>query len=1086
MSLTDNMFVLKKIEKISDKILLYIDLQADDETREVYLSTYFEGLFMGKGTSKYSVYTEIVDNQIVGEILFETIMGLSTAAGDNLQRLWVRARMSDTYVDYAVTMYGLEEVLSFGHKKQFLISSNDGIQFSFASSLKESYGSNPIKDKLDAAKKQDIIVDKVSADAAQLKLSATISQELQSQMEEEAISGELALAWKDTKTKRTYFLHEEQIVDGKIEFTVTRDEVNRFNQIDTDNSILEWLLIDVNGKEHKIYADQNADFGKVILPTNDFYAELIAEADYHLTMKMATTLFFEYVDVCYDGNGIIVSCKRRSYDLEVANVIAQRVNTDIEYCLPCEIISEDENETKYGIRFSFDEDEADFKRGIYQIWVELKDGISIDRYPLRLFREIPIRENTFLIAKQPYTVLGDHYYTCLFYNDGANNLKINIMPKRVKLKVHKTEVVDEKLKWYFTYKQEPYFNSITSMFLLAENGDEIDLVYRMTGDKWRSGITMEVDIPKDIMRGYGINASFVPGIRFEGRTASVAVENNFDIPAVTNRESGGFSLVDKSVEGETRRVWGDLQGGVYKMGITENTNLLKESGMWLFEENKLCIRVDWLPQAVEFEDADLALYLRDLLTGEEQMFDRELAVEDEIIFRTELQNVASREYQIFAKVQGDLITYLEMTSPAMTLLSGCSAKKASLKRSADGSALINVEDMLLFEREDKIEECKAIIERAQAEKAEGKRKVWLVGENYGLSARDNGLAFFEYCMQHKDSVDAEVYFVTKADNEDIAALEQFTDNVVMYDSEDHIYLDELAEMYIVSHGIRDVMPSLYHNAIGTYRKNVVYLQHGVAAIKKFGMSNQSYGSSIRKFVVSSEQERRLLVDNKQFWEDEIIVTGLARYDKLFEVSKSNRDGYIWIMPTWRDWLVKSEKEFLNSDFFIYYSQLLSDEKIISKLRETKKSIVFNLHVEFEKYKPYFAQFENDVIHISDMHEKSITERIRECGMIITDYSSIIFDVVYMDKPAIFFQFDQDVYNKHRGSYVNLETDLPGEVTHTTQELIDAVIKMISTDFAIDEKYADRVNRYFDYKDCNNSQRIYEEIINLREEIADEY
>ena len=113
--------------------------------------------------------------------------------------------------------------------------------------------------------------------------------------------------------------------------------------------------------------------------------------------------------------------------------------------------------------------------------------------------------------------------------------------------------------------------------------------------------------------------------------------------------------------------------------------------------------------------------------------------------------------------------------------------------------------------------------------------------------------------------------------------------------------------------------------------------------------------------------------------------------------------------------------------------------LIETLRKSGQMLVFSLHIEFEKYKSFFEKFESDVVHITDMHERSISERIRECSMAATDYSSLVFDVVYLGKPAVFFQYDQEMYNRYRGSYVNLETDLPGKVTYEPESMAEALI-----------------------------------------------
>lgn len=48
-----------------------------------------------------------------------------------------------------------------------------------------------------------------------------------------------------------------------------------------------------------------------------------------------------------------------------------------------------------------------------------------------------------------------------------------------------------------------------------------------------------------------------------------------------------------------------------------------------------------------------------------------------------------------------------------------------------------------------------------------------------------------------------------------------------------------------------------------------------------------------------------------------------------------------------------------------------------------------------------------------------------CRMLITDYSSVCWDVLYQDKPSLFYQFDIDKYNEAHGSYIDMDTELFG-------------------------------------------------------------
>lgn len=1070
MNCVDNRYLLKNVEVSNNSIRVYIELEADEETKTVYLYNYFEGLYIGENSSKYNIFANIENEIIIGEILFETVEGFSKRTSGNKLRLWIRNRIGNVYIDDAVYIGINEQKLSFGYREQYIFYKNDDLTFSFINYWNNCVQKNPLfpqKINTNVHIEKERVVIRVKLDENEPKCDNEIG-----------ISNELILAWKGQNSKKISYLNiAQKNKDNIFEFLLDKYELSKISIFEVNMISLDWLVIDSLGTEYKLYVDEDSCIKNSVLPIIDCYAKLDIAEDGHLITRLSSAFLFEYLGEGYKGNGFIIRIKKKNYKFELKRVIAQRVNTEIQYELPIENIERNDEYIYYGIKLEFDVCPIDFKNGIHQIWIEVKDGVSEELYPLKLIRCNSIRENTYLINSHPYALVRGHGYNCLFYNDNSNNLKINIVPKFLKVLIGNSKIENDILKIETVIKKEPYFMTIENIALLCENGELLYLGYNVVNENGNN-LELEINIPIMAIRDYGDDAIFDFQIKFKDVKGVINIQNNYYRPSINNRETSSFSYCLKIIEKGYNRVWGNYRDGSYKIGITENLSLFNEIGIWIYEKKNLCIRIDWCSNIERQDNINIELYLKNMITSKEIAFERESNIIDEIIYKLPLNNILCGEYLVIAKLPNNKISYLKMTSSVTKLYVNEYAKTLSVIKNKDKTLIFNVDNMLLYEDTEKIIKCSKIIDSVKEEK---NRKIWLIGENYGLSARDNGLAFFEFCMSNK--VDAEVYFVYKEENKDKENLEKYKDNLIIYDSEKHILLDQIAEFYIVSHGIRDVMPSLYHNKLGIYRKNVIYLQHGVIAMKQVEISNKSYGGSIRKFVVSSKQERDFLINNKQFWDDELIITGLSRYDNL---SKNKYNGnYIWVMPTWRDWLVNSERDFVNSNFYKYYSAVLSNVELIDYLRKCNKRIVFNLHIEFEKYKDYFIKFENDVIHITDMHKKSISERVQECSMIVTDYSSIAFDVVYLNKPVVFFQFDQEEYNRKRGSYVDLNTDLPGEVVYQPQKLIKSLIQMILSDFTVKKEYVEKRKKYFDYNDCENSCRIYEQIIKCREEIADE-
>lgn len=68
----------------------------------------------------------------------------------------------------------------------------------------------------------------------------------------------------------------------------------------------------------------------------------------------------------------------------------------------------------------------------------------------------------------------------------------------------------------------------------------------------------------------------------------------------------------------------------------------------------------------------------------------------------------------------------------------------------------------------------------------------------------------------------------------------------------------------------------------------------------------------------------------------------------------------------------------------------------------------------------------------------IDEALCAADVLITDYSSLIFEYALLDKPALFFAYDLDDYIKTRGFYYEYNDFVPGKIVRTNGELIDAL------------------------------------------------
>ncbi|MFE5596962.1 CDP-glycerol glycerophosphotransferase family protein [Streptomyces sp. NPDC056549] len=93
-------------------------------------------------------------------------------------------------------------------------------------------------------------------------------------------------------------------------------------------------------------------------------------------------------------------------------------------------------------------------------------------------------------------------------------------------------------------------------------------------------------------------------------------------------------------------------------------------------------------------------------------------------------------------------------------------------------------------------------------------------------------------------------------------------------------------------------------------------------------------------------------------------------------------------------------------------------------------------------------------------------------IMITDYSSVMFDYAHLRRPMLFFTYDLEHYrDKLRGFYFDFENDAPGPLIGTSDELIEAIREVDEVAGEYQEKY-DRFHHLFcDLDDGHASARL---------------
>ena len=101
----------------------------------------------------------------------------------------------------------------------------------------------------------------------------------------------------------------------------------------------------------------------------------------------------------------------------------------------------------------------------------------------------------------------------------------------------------------------------------------------------------------------------------------------------------------------------------------------------------------------------------------------------------------------------------------------------------------------------------------------------------------------------------------------------------------------------------------------------------------------------------------------------------------------------------------------------------------------------------------------------------ITELFLAADVLITDYSSAMFDFTVTGKPVLFLAPDLSMYEEERGFYFNYRQTAPGPILSTSEEVVEALGKLDLIIKQYEAPYASWQKLYNSLEDGNATQRV---------------
>ncbi len=283
----------------------------------------------------------------------------------------------------------------------------------------------------------------------------------------------------------------------------------------------------------------------------------------------------------------------------------------------------------------------------------------------------------------------------------------------------------------------------------------------------------------------------------------------------------------------------------------------------------------------------------------------------------------------------------------------------------------------------------------------------------------------------------------------------------------------------------DSYPPLHWLTIGPAVR-VIQLWHAAGAFKTVGFSRIGTPTEADKFarvhqkytaaIVSSEHDVPFYAEAFGIPEDDVYPTGIPRMDRFLDeraraaglaaaraaFPQTKGKTTILYAPTFRGDGPKSSHFDLG---------VLDYAGLHGVAVEKDAVVIIKLHPFVVQPLGIPAAFADRLIDGSRA-TIDVNDLLFAVDVLITDYSSIVFEFSTLGRPMLFYAFDLDHYAGSRDFYVPFETFVPGRIVRTFPEVIDAIRR---DDYEV-EKVAQFATQHFAHLDAGSADRVIDQLV----------
>lgn len=354
--------------------------------------------------------------------------------------------------------------------------------------------------------------------------------------------------------------------------------------------------------------------------------------------------------------------------------------------------------------------------------------------------------------------------------------------------------------------------------------------------------------------------------------------------------------------------------------------------------------------------------------------------------------------------------------------------------------------------------------------------LWIVCEDK-MEARDNGYWFFRYVRENHP--EQEIVYAIKRSSVDYDKVASLGDTVEFGSLKHWVsYLASSKKISSQKAGNPNAALFYFLEVYGLLKDKRIFLQHGIT------INNAKWlyypVTRMSKFICGALPEYKYVEKYFEYPDQCVEYAGFCRFDNLHDADVDN--SLVLIMPTWREWIADEDHRLLEyegttniaeTNYFKRWVEFLSSERLREIHDRYGVRFVFFPHRNMQKYMSLFPQ-SNDYLEVACAKDWDIQDLLKKAALMVTDYSSVFFDFVYMKKPVIFYQFDYEQFR--RGQYgegwFDYKSSQFGSSCAHPEEVLDLVEKSISGGYAVPDDFLKEHARCFPLYDTSNTERVY--------------